>query len=171
MLKTLRGLRWTLLYILLIPLVNWAFSWTPVVELPDGGKWSPFSLVVGLILVFRDFAQREIGHYIFIPLIIGTAISFVMAAPEIAAASGIAFLVSEVIDWGIYTFTKRPLSQRVLISSIASVPVDSVIFLVGADMVIPGLFTPWMLGSMVASKLAGAIVVFFIIRKREQQHA
>jgi uncharacterized PurR-regulated membrane protein YhhQ (DUF165 family) len=168
MLRRMLKLRWTYLYVILIPLVNWAFSWTPLFELPDGGKWSPFSLVVGLILVFRDFSQREIGHYIFVPLAIGVAISFVMAPPEIALASGLAFLVSELVDWAIYTFTKRPLSQRVLISSTAAVPVDSAIYLAGASAVVPGIFTGWMLGSMIASKMIGALFVFYVIRKRER---
>jgi len=52
------NLKWTLIYLLLIPFVNWAFSWTPLVHLPDGGTWSPFSIVVGLVLVFRNLAQR-----------------------------------------------------------------------------------------------------------------
>jgi hypothetical protein len=161
-------LRWTLLYIILIPLVNWAFSWTPLFILPDGGKWSPFSLVVGLILVLRDFAQQEVGHFIFLPLMIGVAISFGMAPPAIAMASGIAFLFGECVDWAIYTFTKKPLSSRVLYSSFASVPVDSIIYLTGANQAVPGLFTWWMLGTMMASKMVGAIAVYYLIRRREQ---
>jgi uncharacterized PurR-regulated membrane protein YhhQ (DUF165 family) len=161
--------RYTLLYVLLIPLVNWAFSWTPLVALPDGGMWSPFSIVVGLVLVVRDFAQREIGQYIFIPLLLGVAISFAMAPPEIAAASGIAFFVSELVDWALYTFTKKPLSTRVMISSLASAPVDSIIYLTGANMAIQGLFSWWTLGTMIASKLLGAYVVYRMLRKRESQ--
>jgi len=160
--------RWTLLYLLLIPFVNWAFSWTPLVELPDGGMWSPFSIAVGLVLVFRDFAQREIGQYIFIPLIIGVAISFAMAPPEIAAASGAAFLVSELVDWALYTFSKKPLSARVMISSLASAPVDSIIYLTGANAAIPGLFSWWTLATMIASKLLGAYVVYVMLRRRER---
>jgi hypothetical protein len=167
MLSRLLKFRWTLIYIILIPLVNWAFSWTPLFELPDGGKWSPFSLVVGLILVFRDFAQQEIGHFIFLPLAIGVGISFVMAPPQIALASGVAFLFGEGVDWLIFTFTHAPLSKRVLYSSFASVPVDSVIYLTGANQVVPGLFTWWMLGTMVVSKMVGAIAVYFLIKKRE----
>lgn len=160
-------IKWTLLYILLIPLVNWAFSWTPLVELPDGGKWSPFSIVVGLVLVFRDFAQREIGHYIFVPLFIGVGISYAMAPPQIATASGIAFLFSEAVDWAMYTFTKKPLSARVMISSLAGAPVDSIIYLTGANMAFPGLFSWWTLATMIASKLAGAYVVYRVLKKRE----
>lgn len=160
-------LRWTFLYILLIPLVNWAFSWTPLYTLPDGGKWSPFSLVVGLVLVFRDFAQREVGHYIVVPLMIGVAISFAMAPPQIALASAAAFLVSEAVDWAIYSFTKKPLSARVMLSSLAGAPVDSIIYLTGANMAFPGLFSWWTLATMIASKLLGAYVVYKVIKRKE----
>ena len=54
-----------------------------------------------------------------------------------------------------------------LISSIVAVPVDSVIYLTGASAVLPGIFTGWMLGSMIASKMAGAVFMFYVIRKRE----
>jgi uncharacterized PurR-regulated membrane protein YhhQ (DUF165 family) len=167
MLARLLKFRWTLLYIILIPFVNWAFSWTPIIDLPDGGKWSPFSLVVGLILVFRDFAQQEVGHFIFLPLAIGVAISFEMAPPQIAMASGIAFLFGEGVDWLIFTFTKAELSKRVLYSSFASVPVDSVIYLSGANQVMPGIFTWWMFSTMVISKMVGAVAVYYLIRQRE----
>lgn len=163
--------KWTLLYLLLIPFVNWAFSWTPLFALPDGGMWSPFSIAVGLVLVCRDFAQREIGHYIFIPLLIGVALSYAMAPPQIATASGIAFLVSEAIDWAMYTFTNRPLSERVMISSLAGAPVDSIIYLTGANMAFPGLFSWWTLGTMIASKLIGAYVVYRMLRRREHYSA
>jgi len=54
------------------------------------------AIVTGFILIFRDLAQREVGHYIFFPLLIGLAISYVMAPPLIALASAAAFAVSEV---------------------------------------------------------------------------
>jgi hypothetical protein len=161
-------IKWTLVYLLLIPLVNWAFSWTPIVYLPDGGKWSPFSIVVGLILVFRDLAQREIGHYIFIPLMIGTTISYAMAPAAIASASCLAFFASEFIDWLIFTITKKPLSKRILLSTFAAIPVDSVIFLTGADIAIPGIFSWWTLGTMIASKLGGCYVVYLMLKRRER---
>ena len=161
-------IKWALIYLLLIPFVNWAFSWTPLVALPDGGSWSPFSIAVGLVLVFRDLAQREVGHWIFIPLFIGTGLSFIMAKPEIATASAVAFFVSEFIDWLIFTITKKPLSKRILLSTFAAIPVDSIIFLAGADMAIPGMFSWWTLATMIASKLAGCYVVYRLVKHRER---
>jgi uncharacterized PurR-regulated membrane protein YhhQ (DUF165 family) len=161
--------KFSFLYLLLIPLVNWAFGNTPMFTLPDGNKWSPFSVVVGLILVVRDFAQREIGHYIFIPLAIGVILSYFMAPHAIAIASAAAFCISESLDWAIFTFTRAPLSLRVVLSSIFGSVVDTMIFLTGAEKAVPGIFSWWTLGTMLASKFSGALVVFYLLRRREKR--
>lgn len=154
-------------YLLLIPFLNWAFSWAPVWDLPGGGSWTPFAALPGLVLVFRDFAQREIGHRVLILLVIGTVLSYFLAAPEIAIASGLAFLVSELVDWTVYTVTKRPLSSRILLSSLVAAPVDTVLFLYGADMVVPGVLTLGSIAASVLSKLAAALAVAWMVKKRE----
>jgi uncharacterized PurR-regulated membrane protein YhhQ (DUF165 family) len=164
----LKRYKFSLTYFLLVPLVNWAFSWAPVWPLPDGGGWTPFAIVTGLVLVFRDFAQREIGHNILFLLLAGVAISYFMAAPEIAIVSGIAFLVSELVDWAVYTLSERPLSRRIIISSLISAPLDTTIFLYGADMVVPGIFTHFTLVASVLSKLLGAAFVAYLVAQREK---
>jgi uncharacterized PurR-regulated membrane protein YhhQ (DUF165 family) len=126
-------------------------------------------IVTGLILVVRDFAQREVGHTIFIPLLIGIGISFLMAPKEIALASALAFGISECIDWAIFTYTKRPLSGRIMWSCAASAPIDSLVFLVGANMAVPGLFSWPTLIFSVASKLSGAYVVYLMLKRRERK--
>lgn len=160
---------WVYLYVFLIPLVNWSFAHVPTVAMPDGGAWSPMAVVTGLILVVRDVAQREVGHAIFFPWVIGIAVSFFMAPPEIALASAAAFAISEFIDWAIFTITKRPLSKRILWSCAASAPVDSLVFLVGANLAIPGIFTWLTLATSVSSKLAGTFVVYLLLKRRERQ--
>ena len=155
-------------YLLLIPFLNWAFSWAPVWDLPGGGSWTPFAALPGLVLVFRDFSQREIGNKVLILLLVGTVLSYFLAAPEIALASGLAFLVSEFVDWLVYTVTKRPLSSRIFMSSLIAAPIDTCLFLSGADMVVPGVLT---LGSIIASvlsKLAAALAVAWMVKRRER---
>lgn len=161
--------KFTILYVSLIPIINWSFANTKFVTLPDGGLWSPFSILVGMILVVRDFAQREIGHYVFIPMFIGVALSFYLAPPIIAFASAAAFLVSETIDWAIYTHTDAPLSKRVLYSSLVGSIVDTGIYLYLAQFEVPSLFGKWTIGSVLASKWVGAIIVYFMLRRREQK--
>jgi uncharacterized PurR-regulated membrane protein YhhQ (DUF165 family) len=62
-------------------------------------------------------------------MIIGAALSYVLATPDIALASASAFIVGELVDWSLFTFTKKPLSKRLLLSAIVSSPFDSVVFL------------------------------------------
>lgn len=152
----------TLLYIALIVAVNYGFSVVPLVKLPDGTMWPPMSLVVGFIFVVRDFAQREIGHKVLLAMLVGAALSYVMASPYVAIASAAAFLVSEVVDWLVYSLTKRPLSQRILTSSLLATPLDSAVFLYGI-----GAFSWAGVLAMTVSKLIGAAIVWWLIRRRE----
>jgi len=160
--QILFSFRFTLLYVALIVAVNYGFSVVPLVKLPDGTMWPPMSLIVGFIFVVRDFAQREIGHKVLFAMLVGAALSYVMADPYVAIASAAAFLVSELADWLVYSLTKRPLSQRILYSSLLSAPLDSAVFLfVIQHFSIVGVIT------MTVSKLAGAFIVWWMIRKRE----
>ncbi len=161
--------RWVYVYVALIPLVNWSFAHVPTFALWDGGAWSPMAVVTGLILVVRDFAQREVGHRIFIPLLIGIVISFAMAPPAIAVASALAFAISEIVDWWVFTISKRPLSQRVLISSAIGAPLDTVGFWYLASFSVAGVFTISTIVTAIASKMAGAYVVYVMLKRRERK--
>lgn len=118
----------TVSYILFIILINTLFVSLPGVA-AFGERFSPADLVVGIIYLVRDFAQREIKHYIFIAMLIGGGLSYFLADSTIAIASVAAFTVGEMIDWAIYTFTKRPLSDRLIWSALISSPFDSWVFL------------------------------------------
>ncbi|MDR2744507.1 MAG: hypothetical protein LBB66_04840 [Desulfovibrio sp.] len=149
-------------YILLIVGVNWGFSVTPVIPLPNGEVWAPLSLIVGFIFVVRDFAQRRVGHHILWGMLAGCAISWKMASPEIALASAAAFALSELADWMVFTLTRKPFSSRILLSSLIAVPLDSLTFLW-----LIGLAAPLSFLTMTASKFAGALLVFLLLRHRE----
>ena len=162
---------WTYLYLFLIPFINWCFAAVPQVALPDNGSWTPMAIVTGLVLVVRDFAQREISHWIFLALAIGLGLSFFTSHPSVAIASTCAFAISELVDWAVYTFIKRPLSQRVAISTAISAPLDSAAFYAIASTTIPGIFNIWSLLSSVLSKLIGVAIVYALMRQREQKQA
>lgn len=150
-------------YIALIAGVNLLFEVTPLIELPGGDLWSPAALVVGFVFVVRDFAQRRVGHHILWAMLAGIAISWFMASPQLALASALAFAIGELADWALYTFTKKPFSQRILFSSILGAPLDSLVFLS-----LIGIASPASVGIMSLSKLFGAIFVFMLVRKREK---
>ena len=110
----------------------------------------------------RDFAQREIGHRVIIAMLIAAGLSYVMASPFVAVASLSAFLISEFADWAVYSFTRRPFAQRVLLSSLVGTPLDSVVFLA-----VIGHLSSAGAAAMTASKMVGALVVWWMLRRRE----
>jgi queuosine precursor transporter len=151
---------WVAAYMAAIVLVNWLFDVLPIMETPLGA-WPPASLIVGFVLILRDMAQREVGHYVLIAMLAAGVITYVMVDPFIAVASVSAFLVSETADWIVYTLTKRPLRDRILASSAVSSPLDSVVFLG-----LIGILSPASFILQTLSKFAGALVVWGILRHR-----
>lgn len=118
----------TISYIILIVLINSIFVYAPNITI-HGSLISTGDIVVGVVYILRDFVQREIKHYVILAMIVGCFLSYIFAEKEIAVASVSAFFVGEVIDWAIFTFTRKPLSQRLLYSSCVSAPIDSAVFL------------------------------------------
>lgn len=149
------------LYILGIVACNWAFDILPLVQLGDLGAWPPASLIVGLGFVLRDYAQREVGHKVIFAMLIGAALSYLLASPFVAFASLAAFLASEVIDWAVFTFSGKPFAQRILLSSAISTPVDSAVFLA-----LIGHFSLTAVALMTISKMVGAAVVWKLEARR-----
>lgn len=87
-------------------------------------------VVVGIIYLLRDLTQREIKQKVLFATLFGACASYLLADKAVAIASVLAFSVGETLDWLIYTLTKKPLSQRLLWSSLISVPIDSFVFLI-----------------------------------------
>lgn len=165
---------WPVLYVALMPIINWSFAAVPTATIPaafGGGQFQPLAIVTGLVLVVRDFAQRQIGHWIWGGMIVGLLLSTLTSWVTIVFASGAAFLISESVDWAVYTFSKRPLSQRVLISSAASAPLDQVVFIGLASYVVPGIFAWGTILTGIASKLFGAWIVSIVIARQERRGA
>ena len=150
-------------YIATVILVNYGFEAIPPQTLPGGELWPPMSLVVGFTFVIRDFAQREIGHWVIPAMLLGGVISWYMATPTIAIASMTAFLVGEFFDWGIFTVTKKPFSQRILRSSLVGTPIDSAVFLS-----MMGIASVWGIILMTLSKMVGAFIVYLLVRQKER---
>lgn len=166
------GRRWTALYVGLMPFINWSFAAVETYPIPDwagGGMFQPLAIVTGLVLVVRDFAQRELKHWIWGAMFVGLLLSTLTSWITIVVASGAAFLVSETVDWAVYTFSRRPLSQRIMLSSLASAPLDQVVFIGLASLVVPGIFAWGTVLTGIASKLFGAWIVSRVIASQERR--
>lgn len=178
------GRFWAFLYFATIPFLNWSFGIiepflmvSPNGVFEKGIEVQPLTMVTGLVFVFRDFVQRRMGHKVLIVMAFAIAWSFFYAWPVIAIASGIAFAISEITDWLIYTLTKYRLSTRILLSSAVAAPLDTTIFLYGADLARqirlgeePGNMlhlANWVV--FIIGKMIGAVIVSWLIRRREDQ--
>lgn len=170
------GHRWAAVYVGLMPLINWSFGVVPTAAIPDwlgGGAFQPLAIVTGLVLVVRDFAQREMKHWVWGAMIVGLLLSMLTSWIVVVFASAAAFLISETVDWAVYTFSKRPLSQRIMLSSTLSAPLDQLVFIWLASQ-IPGqegIFAWGTILTGIASKLLGAWVVSQIIARQERRNA
>lgn len=165
------GKRWAALYVGLMPFINWSFAAVPTWPIPDwfgGGMFQPLAIVTGLVLVVRDFAQREMRHWIWGAMLAGLILSTLTSWIQIVVASGLAFLISETVDWAVYTFSKRTLSQRIMISSAVSAPLDQVVFIGLASLVVPGIFAWGTILTGILSKLLGAWIVSQAVAARER---
>jgi uncharacterized PurR-regulated membrane protein YhhQ (DUF165 family) len=160
---------WPAIYVLTIPFVNWSFTWAPQWTIAGNLVFNPVTIVTGLVLVFRDFAQKQIGHWVLAAMGIALLLSVWLAGPQIALASGAAFAISELADWALFTFTPYRVSTRMVLSSLGSAPIDTVVFLYGASFARAGSLTLPNALMSVFGKLIGAAVIWYFMRRAEER--
>lgn len=127
-------------YIACIPVANWLIQHVGTVCPPDNpclipvapGLMAPSGvLMAGLALVLRDLVQRRLGvTYGLSAIGAGTILSAALAPPSLVVASAVAFLLSELADFAVYTpLQKRGLVLAVAASSFVGLIADSLLFL------------------------------------------
>lgn len=123
-----------------IPLANWLIGHVGTVCVPQGpclvpvlpGLLAPSGvLAAGAALVLRDVVQRCLGAgWGIAAILLGSALSALLAPGPLVAASALAFLLSEATDFAVYTpLQRRGLLLAVVASSCVGLVVDSVVFL------------------------------------------
>lgn len=128
------------LFALSIPGANWMIGNFGTVCVPDGPCLIPVApgltapsgvLMVGAALVLRDLVQRSLGFkWALGAVLIGAALSGLVATQALVVASATAFLLSELADLFVYTpLQKKGLTLAVVASSIVGLIVDSIVFL------------------------------------------
>lgn len=147
-----------LLYVASVVILNIGFSYVPLIP-TDFGLLSPMAVVAGGVFVIRDYAQRKAGHWVLLAMIAATLLSYLLADPFVAVASAAAFITSELADYALYSFTKKPFHKRVLWSSAVSTPIDTVVFLYGINNFTVGTFV-----LMVLSKMIAAVAIYLTYR-------
>ena len=127
-------------YIACIPVANWLIQHAGTACPPDGpclipvapGLMAPSGvLMAGLALVLRDLVQRRLGVAHGLTAIgAGTVLSAALAPAPLVVASAVAFLLSELADFAVYTpLQRRGLVLAVAASSVIGLIADSLLFL------------------------------------------
>jgi uncharacterized PurR-regulated membrane protein YhhQ (DUF165 family) len=134
------GIVFLILFALTIPAANWLIGNAGTKCIPNGpclipvapGLMAPSGVtMIGFALVLRDLVQRRLGVGVVSGAIMfGAALSAVFAPPSLVIASTLAFLLSELADFAVYTpLARRRLVAAVVASSMVGLVVDSVVFL------------------------------------------
>lgn len=88
-------------------------------------------ILAGLTMVARDFVHEFFGRArTAILVIVGAGISALLASPAVALASGVAFVLAELLDLAVYDAMRRrtPIGAVALSGIVGSI-VDSAVFL------------------------------------------
>lgn len=165
-------------YAALPVLANWMVEHVGV-ALPNGPHVIPVGfglsapsgvLCAGVALAMRDGVQELLGRLgATIAILVGAALSYAVAAQAVAFASGVAFLVSEVLDFLVYT----PIRQQgrvylaVLASNTVGLVADTWAFLGIAGFLSASLFAGQVVGKLEMTGLAlVCIAVWMRLRPR-----
>jgi uncharacterized PurR-regulated membrane protein YhhQ (DUF165 family) len=129
-------------YVLTILLANYAIThWGRAPAFPGGPYTVPVwpgvdapsgVLFAGLAFTFRDLTQEWLGRKVVIAaILVGALLSWLVTSNrDLAVASAVAFLFSELVDFAVYQpFRERRWLLAVALSNVAGLIVDSLLFL------------------------------------------
>lgn len=127
-------------FIACIPIANWMIGNVGTFCVPNGPCLIPVApdlkapsgvLIIGLALVLRDLVQRRLGRlWVLGAIVVGAALSGLVAPAALVTASVVAFLLSELADFAVYTpLQERRLITAVVLSSAVGLIIDSIVFL------------------------------------------
>jgi len=117
-------------YVFVIVAANWAIQTFGIV--PIGfGLYAPAGVYfAGLAFTLRDLVQETQGRgWTLAAIVVGAGVS-ALISPAFAVASGIAFLLSELADFAVYTpLRRRHWLGAVALSNTVGLVIDSMLFL------------------------------------------
>lgn len=169
--NTRTSARWLALgtYCVSIIAANWLIENVGPVVLPNGTHLAPagFGLLApsgayaaGVTFVARDVVQRTAGRLWALAAIVAGTVLSVAVSPQLALASGGAFLFSELVDFAVYTpLQRRSFVLAVFASGLVGSAVDSALFLTLAEIPLttPGSTLPY-------STLLGLVLAKFWVQ-------
>lgn len=157
-------------------LANWMIGnvGTPIPNgphvIPVGfGLYAPSGvLCAGAALAMRDAVQELAGRRgAVVAIILGAAISYLVATPLLALASACAFLLSEGLDYLVYTPLRSQgrIYAAVGASNSVGLLVDTLVFLAVANILTPAFFAGQAVGKLWMTLLA--LLILWVGRRRQ----
>lgn len=118
-------------YVLAVVSANYLTDHYGLVSAGFGLTTTAGTYAAAIVLIARNLSQETIGRGGVIALmVVGVALSWWLASPELAVASGVAFALSESADMGIYTpLRKAGRGRAVAAASVVGAVVDTYAFL------------------------------------------
>lgn len=129
-----------LMFVLSIPVANWMIGHVGLVCVPQEACLIPVApgvmapsgvLTAGAALVLRDIVQRCLGaRYGLFAILVGALLSALVVPASLVIASTTAFVLSEFVDFAIFSpLQRRGLIAAALASSSLGIVIDSTVFL------------------------------------------
>ena len=119
-------------YLATVVLANYLTGRFGLVTVFPGLVATAGTFAAGLAFTLRDILQDESGgkRFVIAAVVVAALVSALIAPPAIAIASGLTFVIAEIVDFAIYT----PLRQKhwwiaVLASAAIGLTVDTFLFL------------------------------------------
>lgn len=161
-------------YLATVPAANWFIGNVGTVCVPDGpcliplgfGLTAPSGVLwIGAALVLRDLVREQWGRGVaFGAVLVGAGLSFAVSPPFVAAASALAFLLSELADATVYEALRaRGWTVALVGSNVVGAALDSAAFLLLAFGSLE-LLAGQVLGKLYATILA--LVVLWCLRRQ-----
>lgn len=118
-------------YIGAVVAANWLTARYGLVPVAPGMVTTAGTYAAGLALLARDVVQDTAGRRAVLAAIaIGAGLSAWLSTPQLALASGIAFLIAEAADMAVYTpLRRRGWARAAFTSGVAGSVVDTFVFL------------------------------------------
>lgn len=134
-------------YVLAVVAANWLTARYGFVSVGFGLMTAAGTYAAGLALLARDVVQDTAGRLaVLLAIAAGALLSVWLSTPQLAVASGVAFLLAECCDMAVYTpLRERGWARAVLVSNLIGAVVDTVVFL-------------WLAGFPIRSAAPGQLV-------------
>lgn len=148
-----------------IVLANWLTANYGLIPVGFGLLATAGTYAAGMSFVVRDLVHEYGGATVAVAaIVLGALMSWVLSSPQLAIASGVTFLVAELLDLAVYVpLRERGLVRAAVASNVIGFTADTFLFLYLAGFAITG---PVIAGQLLAKVCMTALGVAVLVAWR-----